>query len=198
MDQAPPLADVDQLGAFLNDTVDPTSAALYLDIASGMVRAKIHQTVTRVDGDVIVLDPVNGPNVFLPELPVNSVDLVEVLIDNVWTVVDPAAYTVSTRTGSIYGFSSTRLAPNAGVQAPGVRWPFTPGSWRVTYSHGFSSPPSALVGVVLGVAARGYNSPVSVQQERIGSYQVRYAVEAGGFSPLELQALGPFTISGIR
>jgi hypothetical protein len=183
MDQALPLANVDDLSAFLGDTVDPVQGELYLDIASGMVRDKLNQLITFVENDVVVLDPRNDGSVFLPEFPITAVSTLEVLLAGVWAICDPTTYTVSLATG--------RVAP---LPMTGTQWPGVPGSWRVTYSHGWQSPPSSLVGVVLGVAARGYNSPVSIQQERVGNYQVRYAVEAGGFSPLELAAMNRYVV----
>lgn len=176
-----PLATVDQLAAFIGGDVNADSADLYLDIASGMVRDYLNQQITEVLNDVVILDPVNGANVLLPETPVTKILSVEVLTDGTWTLCDPSSYVASLNTGLIVGLSHVD-----------VRWPYTAGSWRVTYSHGFEDVPSTIVGVVLGVAARGYSSPVSVQQERIGNYQVRYAVESGGFSPIEKAALARY------
>lgn len=197
MAQAPPLADADQLAAFLSadSGVNTAAANLYLDIASGMVRDHLRQTITYVADDVVVLDPINGLTVMLPELPIRAITTIEILVDGAWVTCPPGAYTASMQTGIITALPRTSVAwPTT---AYGVHWPATPGSWRVTYSHGHLTPPSALVGVVLGVAARGYSSPVGIQQERVGSYQVRYAVEAAGFSALELAAMARYVVPGV-
>lgn len=189
-----PLATVQQLASFMQLPLasdDPT-ATLMLQIASDMVRDYLKQQLDAVQNDVVVLDPINAAYVVLPELPVADVTLLEILDTTqdpaVWTTVDPSQYTVSLNLGII-----------AGLPGCGVFWPPTPGSWRVTYSHGYGTgdtPPAgfpvlsnSLVGVVLGVAARAYSSPASIEQERIGGYQVKYAVEAAGFSALELVTL---------
>lgn len=196
------LATVDQMAAFMQLTLtssDPT-ATLYLEIASDMVRDKLKQQLDAVAADVVMLDPINGGFVVLPELPVATVTLLEILDTTqspaVWTTVDPSLYTVSQRLGII-----------AGLPGCGVFWPSIPQSWRVTYSHGYGvgvNPlpgfpvlPNSLVGVVLGVAARAYSSPASIESERIGGYQVKYAVEADGFSSLEMATLNSYRDANI-
>lgn len=182
------LATVDQLAAFMQlpslASDDPT-ATLLLDIASDMVRDKLKQQLDATTDDVVELDPINGATIRLPELPVTNVTLVEYLDSTVtpavWTTADPSTYTVSRKTGMI------TVKPWSGVC-----WPTDPESWRVTYTHGFTTLPSSLLGVVLGVAARAYASPASIEQERLGGYQVKYAVEAAGFSALELQTLNTY------
>ncbi|NNC10692.1 hypothetical protein HII28_02165 [Planctomonas sp. JC2975] len=189
------LANVEQLGAYMQTTLasgDP-SAILYLQIASGMVRDALQQALDAIQDDIVTLDPINGAYIVLPELPVVSVTQLEIFdaTQGTWTTVDPSLYTVSTRLGII-----------AGRPGCGVFWPPSPGSWRVTYSHGFvtdSTPidgfaqlPSSILGVVLGVAARAYSSPVSIESERIGGYQVKYAMEADGFSAIEAKTLAKY------
>lgn len=191
------LASVTQLASFMQlplTSTDPT-ATLMLSIASDMVRDYLGQQLDPATGDVVLLDPINGAFVVLPELPVTTVTLLEILDTTqsppVWTTVDPSLYTVSLTLGII-----------AGTPGCGVFWPSTPGSWRITYSHGYAfgdTPPqgfptlsNSIIGVVLGVAARAYSSPASIEQERIGGYQVKYAVEAAGFSALELVTLNRY------
>ena len=182
------LASPAQLGAFLQETIAPddTSALLYLSIASGMVRDYLHQQITEEVGDVLLADPIDGSYVLLPELPVSAVSLVETFDGITWTTVAPANYTVSKRLGML-----------AGKPGTGVQWPSEPESWRVTYSHGFNEVPDSIVGAVLGVAARAYSSPVAVDSERIGGYQVKYLIESAGFSPLEKIALDRYKVPGI-
>jgi len=178
------LATVNQLGAYLKQTfaTDDPSAVLYLSIASGMVRDFLQQEITAVTDDVVLLDPIDGSFLLLPELPVTDVSLVETFDGTTWTTADPTTYTVSKRLGMI-----------AGKPDVGVTWPTDPETWRVTYDHGYATVPDAIVGVTLGVAARAYATEPGVDLERVGGYQVKYAtVEADGFSPIELKALGRY------
>ncbi len=187
-----PLATVDQLAAYLQQPLaagDP-SATLLLDIASGMVRDELQQDLDYVAADVQTLDPINGRVVVLPQMPVAAVSLVEYLdatqTPAVWVTADPSLYTVSLRTGIV-----------AAQPYTGTPWPVDPGSWRVTYDHGFVTIPDGLAGVCLGVAARTYSSPAGVELERIGGYQVKYAMQADGFSPLEKAVLGRYRLGRI-
>ena len=180
------LATPAQLGAFMQqpiDSADPT-ALLLLDIASGMVRDFLQLELSAVVDDVALLDPVNGSNgafLFLPELPVTAVTLLETFDGTVWTTADPATYTVSKRLGIISALPYT-----------GVTWPYLPETWRVTYDHGYAVIPDTIVGKVVGVAARAYASPAGVDMERIGGYQVKYSMETGGFTPSEEKALARY------
>ena len=177
-----PLATVDQLGAFLQQPLagDDPSATLYLSIASGMVRDFLQRELTAVADDVVVLDPINGC-LLLPELPITAVSLVETFDGSAWSTADPATYTVSLHTGIITALPR--------LDSP---WPYGPGTWRVTYSHGFAAVPDSIVGVVLGVAARAYTSPAGVDSERIGGYNVKYSMEADGFTGIEKRALARY------
>ena len=185
-----PLATVDQLAAYLQQPLaanDP-SATLMLGIASSMVRDELQQDLDYVANDVAVLDPIDGAFLFLPQLPVADVTLVETWDPDLlaWVTQDPTTYTVSTSLGAI-----------AAIPGCGIVWPSTPGSWRVTYSHGFNPIPDGLVGVVLGVAARTYSTPAGAESERIGGYQVKYAMQADGFKPLERKILGRYGVGRV-
>lgn len=179
----PPLADVSQLGAILGQSLpdgDPR-AEIYLDTATAAVRQAIGQQISWIPDDIVELDPVNG-TVSLPELPVEQVSQLETFDGTTWTVQDPAAYIVHRTTGRIEARRGT-----------GVIWPVDPGSWRVTYTHGYRETPVALLGVVLGVAARGYASPIGVDSERLGNYQVKYSA-AVAFNPLEQAVVNRFRV----
>jgi hypothetical protein len=178
------LATPAQLGALMQETIDPAdaSALLILDIASGMVRDHLQLELDASAADVVLLDPVNGFVVFLPELPVTAVTLLETFDGTVWTTADPTTYSVSTRTGIITALPWT-----------GVMWPYLPETWRVTYDHGFAVLPMSILGVVLGVAAREWSNPGEVvDTERIGGYQVKLHMEANGYTPLEEKALARY------
>jgi len=175
-----------QLGALLQQPISDTDAtALFvLDVASGIVRDFLQLQIDAVTADVVLLEPVNGSNgvsVFLPELPVTAVSLVETFDGTVWTTADPLTYSVSKRTGIISALPYT-----------GVTWPYLPETWRVTYSHGYTVIPSTIIGKVVGVAARGYTSPAGVDMERIGGYQVKYSMESDGLTPSEERSLARY------
>lgn len=179
-----PLATTDQLGAYLQQTFatnDP-SALLVLQIASSIIRDYLQQEITPVVGDVVVLDPIDN-HVFLPELPVTAVTLFETYdrATGVWSVADPKTYVASTRLGVV-----TALAGS------GVLWPADPGTWRVTYNHGFTVVPDGLMGVCVSLAARIYVTEDGIDLERIGGYQVKYQSDADGFSPLQMKALARY------
>ena len=178
------LATPAQLGALMHELIDPAdaSALLILDIASGMVRDYLQLELTAVAADVVLLDPIHGAVLFLPELPVTAVTLLETFDGTVWTTADPTTYSVSTRTGVI-----------AALPWKGITWPYLPETWRVTYDHGFAVIPMSLLGVVLGVAAREWSNPGTVvDTERIGGYQVKLHMEATGYTPLEEKALARY------
>lgn len=181
------LATPEQLGFFLQSDISNAdqAAALMLQIASGMVRDYLQQTISSVTDEVVVLDPIDGAYVLLPELPISGVSLVETTSDNgvTWSTSLNTYYTVSTRQGII------SAVPNCGVG-----YPSAPGTWRVTYSHGYAIIPDGIVGVVLGVAARAYSSPAGVDSERIGGYQVKYSMLADGFSVLEKATLNRYMV----
>lgn len=178
-----PLATPAQLAAFLGTTIaanDPT-ALLMLDIASDMVRDYLQQQITRTT-ETVIIDPGVGSYVLLPEMPVNSVSLVETTVDGTtWTTAATTGYNVSLTQGvivAISGYSTT--------------WPTGPGSWRVTYDHGYGTIPNSIIGAALGVAGRAYVSELGIDSERIGGYQVKYAMESDGFSSLETKALARY------
>lgn len=183
------LATVDQLSNFLQSqpplAEDAPDALLYLELASDMVRDFLQQQLDYVQNDVVVLTAYNGV-LFLPEQPVTSVSLLETFDGTTWSTADPTTYTVALSTGVITATPCT-----------GVQWPTDPGTWRVTYTHGFPTLPNSIVAAVLGVAARAYASPVSVDSERIGGYQVKYATLNEGFSAIERAGLARYIVPRI-
>lgn len=184
------LATPAQLAAYMQTTISDTdtSALLILQIASGMVQDAIQQNISAVNNDAILVDPIDGAYALLPELPVTAVTLVEISSDNgaTWTTVPATNYTVSLKQGIV------SAVPNCSTS-----YPSTPGSWRITYSHGFATVPDAILGVVLGVAARTYSAPAGVDSERIGGYQVKYQMLADGLSPIEKSSLNRYVVPRI-
>lgn len=177
------LATVDDLNSFSQLALSPAdpSAAYLLKVASGMIRRYLEQDITQTVNDVELCDPV-GSVVFLRQLPVQSVSLVETSTDGVtWTTVDPANYTVSKRQGIV-----------AAKPWTGVQWGADPESWRVTYSHGYATVPDEINGVCCSIAARFYSTPAGIDMERTGQRQVKYSLEAEGLDPMERLVLSAF------
>jgi hypothetical protein len=179
------LASIDDLNHFSQLAIDPsdTAAAFLLKVASGMVRRYLDQDITATANDVALCDPV-GHCVLLPQMPVQSVSLLETTIDGtIWTTVAPASYTVSKRAGVVAARPWT-----------GTQWGSDPESWRVTYTHGYATVPDELKGIVCSIAARFYSTPSGIDMERTGQRQVKYNLESAGFDPMEKLILATFRI----
>lgn len=178
------LATVEDLNDFSQLALDPadSSAAFLLKVASGMIRRYLEQDITQVTDDVEYVDPVGGGYAFLRQLPVQSVSKVETTADGAaWATVGPANYTVSRRLGIVHAKPYT-----------GEQWPSAPESWRVTYTHGYTTVPDELKGVACSIAARFYSTPAGIDMERTGQRQVKYSLESAGFSGMEAMVLASF------
>ena len=168
-------------------TDDDASALLLLDLASDQVRDYLNMQLDYVSNDQVTLDPINGM-VFLPEMPVVSVSLVEYTKDN------GATWTAATRFAEGTGYGDYIVNRKAGyvesVTYPSIIWPLAPDSWRVTYTHGFAVLPNTIKTVILENAGNAYSSPVSVEQERTGMRQVKYAIRP--LSDIQKKALSRY------
>lgn len=176
------VADLNNFSQLALDPADP-SAAYLLKVASGMIRRYLEQDITAKAADVEYADPVNGQMVFLKQLPVTAVSLVETSTDGgvTWSTVLPANYTVSKRTGVV-----------AAKPWTGINWGTDPESWRVTYDHGYATVPDELNGVCCSIASRFYATPVGIDMERTGQRQVKYSLESAGFTGAEAMVLSSF------
>lgn len=182
-----PFASTQEFGYFIQSTIADTdpAALMYLEAASDVVRDYLQQQIDMTVNDVIVVRPESNGNVFLPELPVVSVSLVESYLGGVWTPVVSTSYQVVSGTGVLTLDLSALAAYGLGV---------ADGLCRVTYTHGYQDTPNSIKQATLGVAARAWSVPIGVETERIGGYQVKYAVQATGFSPIELAALNRYRV----
>lgn len=178
-----PLATVAQLAAYLKITLDPAdaTATLLLDIASGVIRDYLDQEVTTVAADVVLLEPPAWQaQIMLPQVPVAAVSLVETFDGTNWNTADPSTYLVSLRVGTITGIN---VYPNS--------WPSNPGTWRVTYDHGFTDIPATLTGLTLKLAANQWTTPNGIDSESLGGYSVKYAMQQD-FTAIEKRAIGKY------
>lgn len=182
------LAQVADLAATLQTTVadNDATALLHLRTTSARIRDYLRQQVSFQAGDVVILDPIEGTVVQLPELPVTAITLVEIYSNGAWTEAPAGSYTSSKRTGTI-------KAVLGGTSS--IRWPVDSETWRVTYDHGWQEIPDSIVGVCAAHAARSYASAVGVDLERAGGVQIKYS--AAGFTPDELRTLDNYAAETI-
>lgn len=166
------LATVANLSAILRRDIDPDDPAALaaLDTASAFVEAYLGQPVELVD-ETVILDGSGTRVLLLPAYPVTDVDVVG--IDD--EVLEP---------GIDYEWSKT-----GELRRRGGPWPSTLRSIAVTYSHGFDPVPDAIVGVVTAMAARLYDTPLSVRQESIGGYSVTYTGGGATLQAAEIMVL---------
>ncbi len=183
---ASPFVAVADLAAFIGEPIADTDAQAIRAIASGTAAVQSFLGSQVAAGTTVELcDPINAAYLVLSELPVVNVTTVEYFdaYDTLaFVTADPTQYTVSRRLGII-----------AALPFTGISWPGTPESWRVTYDYGYAVIPDAILTATLGYAARQYATPPGIQQEKVGSYLVRYdASNTAAFTPSELAGLRPY------
>lgn len=166
-----PLATLEELETFLEDDVDPGAGRLYLELASGEVRAYCGQEFTPRTDDELVLDGRGTSVLMLPELPVLDVSLLEEGPGGDRTEL-PGPETAS----PVWEWSENGiLRRRSGVFARRFRY------YRAVYSHGWEPIPDVPKGIVLSVAARTLDSPGGGERsETLGRYSYTMAgAEAG-------------------
>jgi len=168
------LATTDDLKARLGrdlTEVEQTRAAALLDDASAMIRAYTGQTFDLVENDVIVLR-IQGGVVRLPQRPVTEVSQVIALGGNLIpdvTVID----------WIFDGVDQIRIGEGTFIiNLPAIWWDDDgyPGTYRVTYSHGYAQVPADVVALTCGTVLRTLTAPTTaggVTSETIGSYSYR-------------------------
>jgi hypothetical protein len=187
-----PLATVEQLAIILKVDLpadDPTAAFL-LGWASDPVRAYLGQDVTLVEDDVVLLTPAAG-RIELPQWPVRSVSLVEVADRydvELWTPLDAQEYRLDISRGRIRG---TGNGSYYGYPSWPYHWPTFTDSFRVTYTHGYDEVPAGIAGVTASVAARLYNMPPGIINERNGQRSATFSADSF-LTPLEKMTLGQY------
>lgn len=152
----PPLATPEQLAAWMQVEPGalPESAGMVLDVASAIIRRQARNTFTRRT-TTLRRTPDHDGVVRLPLRPVVSVDAV-------------------TRDGAPLMFvwhdetERIRVIGCAPVS--------------VTFTHGYASVPSDVLGVLLTAASRVLSNPQDLRQETVGSISVTYAAETIGAS----------------
>lgn len=147
-----------------------------LEDASAIIRAYTGQSFERVDDDVVVLRAVGG-RLTLPQRPVIEVTRVEAVGGG--EGLPDFALTDWT----FDGIDTIRLGDGAVIiNLPEAWWDEDgyPGTYRVTYSHGWEQVPGDVLAVVCAMATRALANPNNLRSETVGSYSVTYAVPATG------------------
>lgn len=166
----PPLATVGELAAWMQREPDelPEGAALVLDTASAIVRSEARQHFTR-GTTTVGLSP-RGQSVSLPQRPVVSVELVRA-------------------GGQVLRTDEYRVwRDQLWLGVLGL------GPVVVTYTHGYTTVPADVRGIVLTLAGRVLTNPSDLRQESVGSVSVTYAAETIGASlaPIERDQLARY------
>jgi len=193
-------ATTDDVAALLQR--DLTSAELawgnrLLTQASDIVRRYTRQTLNFVSNDTIVLPGTWGNTLTLPQRPISAVN--SVLINGVaptgytvWKVLDDTLYISTGAYQPDYGVllwgGSALYGPagsNTGPQATGSTWQGPNAHITVNYDHGYSTIPGDITNVTAGLVALAIASPVGVEQERVGNYQVKYTRSETGSMVLQ-------------
>lgn len=173
------LATADDLAARFGRDLTPAEEAraeALLADASAMIRAFTGQDFAVVDDDQVTLRG-QGGTVRLPQRPVTAVtSLIAIggdgapdvtVIDWIWDGIDQ----IRIGEGSFV------------INLPAIWWDDDgyPGTYRITYSHGYETVPADVVAVVCGMVMRTLTAPTmagGVRSETIGPYS--YQLDAAG------------------
>lgn len=141
-----------------------------------------------VTGDIVLLDPKRNPlrgglphrSALLPQIPVANISLVEAWLQSstgamAWTTITNYGFTSDT--GLIY---DTTGEPGITASTFGPTWPWLPQSLRVTYDHGYSTVPSALINAACRFAQQYLENPALMLQRGVGQLNDRFAGNTGG------------------
>lgn len=164
-----------RLGRDLTEQEAARAEALLTD-ASAVVRAYTRQDFELHTDDEVVLRATGG-RISLPGRPVQGVTRVEVIGGS------EALPDFTLADWLFDGIDTVRVGEGAAViNLPEAWWDDDgyPGTYRVTYTHGYAEAPADVLSVVCGVVLRVLTNPSGYRSETVGSYSVTYAVPATG------------------
>lgn len=151
--------------------------------AQAFVEGYCNRSFDLVTGDIAFIDPKPYRQALLPAIPVANVSNVQALLPDTtgtggltWTAL--TNYRFVADTGLLY---DTTGEPGTGASfscAPS--WPWLPGSLQVTYDHGYSTVPTALINVAIRFAQQYLENPALLLQREVGAFNERYAGNTGG------------------
>lgn len=147
------------------------SAELALRDASAAIRNYTHQYLELVTDDVITLDSHGGTRLFLPQLPVISLDLVE---------EDGETLTVD---------DDYKLGQFGILHRIDAKWAEGIQIVEITYTHGFLVIPDDIIAVCTRAASRAYQAGLKaadsdgipgIASKALGDFSVSFQSEGGG------------------
>jgi hypothetical protein len=159
-----------RLGRDLTEAELARAEAL-LDDASAMIRAYTGQAFDKVTGDVAVLRVQSG-TVRLPQRPVTAVTSVVAIGGAGMPDVAVIDYVFD-------GIDQIRIGEGTFIiNLPAIWWDDDgyPGTFRITYDHGYDTVPADVVTIVCRMVLRPITAPTlagGVTSETIGSYSYR-------------------------
>lgn len=159
-----------RLGRELTEAEQARAEALLAD-ASAMIRAYTGQEFDLVEDDEVVLRVQSGV-VRLPQRPVTAVTSVVAIGGDGVPDVAIVDYIFD-------GIDQIRIGEGSFViNLPAIWWDDDgyPGTFRITYSHGYQNPPADVVAITCGMVLRTLTAPTmagGVTGETIGSYSYR-------------------------
>lgn len=132
-----------------------------------------------VTSDIVLVDPKRYRQALLPQIPVVNVESVEAYLPSTtsggmtWVTLTNFAWAGDT--GLIY---DTTGEPGTSLNF-GPSWPWLPASLRVTYDHGYSAVPKALINAACRFAQQYLENPALLLQRGIGTLNERFAGNTG-------------------
>jgi hypothetical protein len=160
-------AELEDLEMFLGVDLagtDPVRVDALLSMASAVIKAYVGHNIVETTETVTV----NGSGtryLFLPGAPVTAVSAVTVDGEAVENTADLWYWDWNTN-GVLTHISGW--------------WPYDNRNVSVTYTYGYPTVPDDVKYVCVQVAARGYQNPLGLRSETIGSYSYSTAIPASG------------------
>lgn len=139
---------------------DDGHAEAAIRAAVAAVKDEARQVLDVVEDEELVLDGVWGPELRLPEVPITDVSSVSVVYQ--FMAPETLAGFTWTKSGRLFNGMSSWGGPGTQV--------------TVTYTHGWSTPPSVLWSLVLDVAARRFLNPEGIRTDAVGDKSVAVMV----------------------
>lgn len=148
-----------RLGVDLS-SAEQTRANTLLQLASGLIQREARQRIELVTNDVLTVPGVAESRLRLPERPVVSVTTV---------TLDGTAVTAGEDTIDYYLNGSDLIRPKG--------WGWGEQVVQVTYTHGYSTIPDAIVAVCLEAVTRVWVNPGNLMHEYYGSERTVHAMQ---------------------
>jgi len=159
----------DEFYAFTGMTLPEDRVDLLLDIASGIVRARCGWHIAPSVTETLTVDGSGSSLLALPTLHLTALSSV-------------------TEDGEVVDLDDVQWS-TVGLLTRATAWTTRLNGVSATITHGHTTAPAAVVGIVLMAAARASASPTGVVREQVGEFSVTYSQhspnQAGGVVLLE-------------